>query len=276
MHIHKKIDVPVIESFIAKFAGKYIEQRTHTQFDYSTLDTGFLYDKTGFNTEKIQEIIRKNAVAVDFKREEGLTPVILNDIYRSDLGELLMTYYFEEKLPEEQRFIIPIKNISFRELPNLPGRGLDAIGYRVDRDNIEILLGEAKVSEDKNSPPAVVHSNDDSIYKSQKRHHTDKNIVIRKLTDYARRLNGSDATIIGAAIVTMQYDMTNKYSVTYGCTLIRDHICVNEDTDFGKMKDNCSEFAPHKIHFSILSFKGKSISETVDLFYRKVQELITT
>jgi hypothetical protein len=71
MHIHRKIDVAVIESFIAKFAAKYIEQREQTQFDYSALDAGFLYEKTGFNTDKIQEIIRKNAVHLDLKIEAG-------------------------------------------------------------------------------------------------------------------------------------------------------------------------------------------------------------
>lgn len=275
MHVYHKIDVAVIESFITKFAAKYIKQREQTQFDYSTLDAGFLYEKTGFNTDKIQEIIKQNAVSVDFKREAGLIPSILNDIYRSDLGELLMTYYFEEKLPEGQRYIIPLKNITFRELVNLPGRGLDAIGYRLDGDKIEILLGEAKVSEEMKSPPAVVDATNDSIFNTQKKHHENKNVVIGKLSDYARRLNGHDATMIGIAMVTMKYDMTDRYSVTYGCTLIRDHICVNEVSDFGKLKKNSAYFEPHKIHFSILSFKGKTITETVDLFYRKVQKLIT-
>jgi hypothetical protein len=185
-----------------------------------------------------------------------------------------MTYYFEEKLPDGQRFIIPLKNITFRELANLPGRGLDAIGYRLDGDKIEILLGEAKVSEEKKSPPAVVDSTNDSIFNAHKKHHANKSVVIGKLSDYARRLNGHDATMIGAVVVMMEHNMTNKYSVTYGCTLIRDHTCVNEVSDFGKLKNNSTEFEPYKIHFSILSFTGKTVPETVDLFYKKVQELI--
>jgi hypothetical protein len=62
--------------------------------------------------------------------------------------------------------------------------------------------------------------------------------------------------------------------VTYGCTLVRDHTCVNENSDFGKMKTNQSDFEPGKVHFSILSFSDKTIKDTVDLFYTKVQELI--
>ncbi|KAA6340443.1 hypothetical protein EZS27_011691 [termite gut metagenome] len=274
MHIHRKIDVAVIESFIVKFANKYIEQRKETQFDYSTLDNDFLFEKTGFNTDKLQEIIKKNAVHIDLKREAGLTPAVLNDIYRSDLGELLMTYYFEEKLTDKERFVIPFKNITFRELREQPGRGLDAIGYRLDENKVEILLGEAKVSGENNSPPAVVDRTNDSIYKSHKKHHENNHEVIRKLSDYIRRLNAHDAMILGCAIISIENAATDQYSITYGCTLIRDHVCVNEESDYGKMKSNSTEFEPHKIHFSILSFTGKTISETVDLFYKKVQELI--
>lgn len=71
-------------------------QRSETNVDIDSLDSSQLND-CGFNVEKLKQVIRKNAVAVDLKREQGLTPAILNDIYRSDLGELLMTYYLKRK-----------------------------------------------------------------------------------------------------------------------------------------------------------------------------------
>jgi hypothetical protein len=272
MHKYEKIDVKVFDAFIRKFAEKYLEQRSQTQFDYSDKE---LYDNLGFGTDVLKNIISKNAVPVDTKREQGLQPAILNDIYRSDLGELLMTYYFEEKLPETERFIIPLKNITFRERAELPGRGLDAIGYRKISDGqIEILLGEAKVSADRNSPPAVVDSTSDSLYSTHLKHKNNVSVVIQRLCDYARRLNAKDAAIMGFAILCIEKNLTDNYKITYGCTLIRDHTCVNETTDFGKLKSNSTNFEPNKVHFSILSFSNKSIEETVDLFYQKVQELI--
>ena len=275
MHVHKKIDIPVIDAFIKKFAEKYLEQRSQALFDYTAINESALFNNLGFGTDALKQIITKNAIPVDLKREKGLQPAILNDIYRSDLGELLMTYYFEEKLPEGERFVIPIKNITFRERAELPGRGLDAIGYKKTSDEkVEILLGEAKVSMDKKTPPPVVDANEDSIYKTQLKHKNEVPIVIQRLSDYARRLNVKDAEIIGFAIVCLQHNFSDKIGITYGCTLIRDYNCVNENTDFGKMKTNQAEFEPHRVHFSILSFSDKSISETVDLFYNKVQELI--
>ena len=274
MHTHKKIDIKVYDDFIRKFAEKYLDQRSQTQFDYSKISEQALFNHLGFETEVLRKIITKNAAPVDKKREQGLHPDILNDIYRSDLGELLMTYYFEEKLPEGERFVIPLKNITFRERAELPGRGMDAIGYKFTDGHVEILLGEAKVSADKNSPPSVVDSSKDSLFKTQLKHKTDVPAVIQRLSDYARRLNAADASIIGFAIVCLQHNDSEKYSITYGCTLIRDYTCVNETSDFGKLKSNVTEFEPGKVHFSILSFSNKSIEETVNLFYQKVQELI--
>jgi len=273
-NIYRAHDVPVIDTFIEKFAKKYIEQRSRTNSDISSLSKSQMFKTSGFDTSLLEGIIAKNSVAHDFKREKGLTPHVLADIYRSDLGELLMTYYFEEKIDENSRFIIPLKNITYREREDMPGRGLDAIGYRVDNTKIDVLLGEAKVSGQMKNPPDVVDKTNDSIYKTQKKYNDDLDLVIRRLSDYCRRLDAKSAEIIGLAIIYMDLKKTGEYSITFGCTLIRDSSCVNSEKDFGKLNSNKEEFNPNKINFSILSFTGKKIEETVQLFYKKVQELI--
>lgn len=252
-----------------------LKQRSQTQFDINSVNEQVLFKNLGFGTDALKQIITKNTVPIDKKREQGLEQNVLNDIYRSDLGELLMTYYFEEKLPDGERFVIPLKNITFRERAEFPGRGLDAIGYRKIGDaQVEILLGEAKVSADKKSPPSVVDSTIDSIYNTQLNHKNKTPIVVQRLSDYARRLNTKDAEILGFAIISIEHQLNDNFSITYGCTLVRDHICINDSSDFGKMKTNQSDFEPGKVHFSILSFSNKTIKDTVDLFYAKVQELI--
>lgn len=275
MHKHEKIDIPVIDSFIKKFAEMYLKQRTQMQFDISSINEQVLFKNLGFGTDALKQIITKNTIPIDRTREQGLEPKVLNDIYRSDLGELLMTYYFEEKLPDGERFVIPLKNITFRERAELPGRGLDAIGYRkIGETQVEILLGEAKVSADKKSPPPVVDSTNDSIYNTHLNHKNETPIVIKRLSDYARRLNTKDAEILGFAIISIENQLSDNFRITYGCALVRDYTCLNENTDFGKMKTNQSDFEPGKVHFSILSFSDKTIKDTVNLFYSKVQELI--
>ncbi len=275
MHQFVKEDINVFNAFIQKFAEKYLDQLTTSNFDSSEIDNKLFAD-LGFRTDELKRIITKNAIPIDKMRDNGLQPAPLNDIYRSDLGELLMTYYFEEKLPEGERFVIPLKNISFRELSSKPGRGLDAIGYKIDGTSVNILLGEAKVSEEKKSPPAVVDSNSDSLFATHKRYKDNQDVVIQRLTNYWRRLNLPHAKILGLAIVSIEHGLSDKYSITYGCTLIRDYECVDEEKDFGKLKTHSAEFTPNTVHFSILSFSNKTIAKTVDEFYNKVHELITS
>ena len=120
-NIYIKHDIKVMDSFIDKFARKYIEQRSQTNTDISSLSNSQMFKTSGFDTSLLEGIITKNSVAHDFKREKGVKPKVLQDIYRSDLGELLMTYYFEEKLNEISRYVIPLKNITYRKTPSICG-----------------------------------------------------------------------------------------------------------------------------------------------------------
>ena len=170
MNTFSKFDVRVFDKFIDKFAEKYVEQRI--ALSSTGIDEALKVSEglgTGFDLSQIKSLVKQNAVYVDPIREKGGTPNPVNDIYRSDLGELLTTYYFEEKLDEGHRYIIPAKNISTRERYDMPGRGIDAIGYRIKEDGTyELLIAEAKVSGQKQNPPAVVDQTDDSIYKTHK------------------------------------------------------------------------------------------------------------
>ena len=274
MHNFEKHDIKVFDAFIEKFAQQYVNQRSQNNIDFDAVDSSFLFDASGFDSSQLKKRIIQSSVAKDIKREKGANPTTLNDIYRSDLGELLMTCFFEEKINEEERFTIPLKNISDRELAAQPGRGLDAVGYRLEGNVVNILLGEAKVSAEKKSPPQVVDSAEDSIYKSQKKNKEDIKRLVDRLSDHCKKLQTKDAAILGLGILLLENEDSGGYKITYGCTLIRDSECVNEEKDFGKLKSNSSEFDPNKIRFAILSFTDKNIVETVNLFYQKVQEII--
>lgn len=273
-NVFKKIDVRVFNKFIDKFAQKYVEQRsalTPSKINEALkLSEGLGVD---FDLTQIKSIVRQKSVFVDPLREKGGTPDPFNDVYRSDLGELLTTYYFEEKQEEKCRYIIPAKNISTRERYDMPGRGIDAIGYRIkDNGTYELLISEAKVSDQKQNPPAVVDQTKDSIYKTHKNYHDNADTLKQRLVEYSKNLNGLDLIAILCVVIDIE-NKTNKYAITYGCGLVRDYTCVDETKDFGKMKSNANEFEPGNIHFAILSFTEETIDSTIDLFYKKVQEL---
>ena len=273
-HELTKKDISVSEEFILKMSKLYIKYRSLARFDYSDVDQSTLFKKHGFQAELLQEIITRNSVAIDIKREAGLKPKILNDIYRSDFGELLLTDHFEETLPENERFKIPMKNIANRELSGLPGRGIDAIGYREKDGQIELLIGEAKVSAHKKNPPDVVDYSKDSIYETQKKFKENRDLLISRLSDYCRKLSGEDATKIGLVIMLMHFKKEEKFNIIFGCSLVRDVTCLKLNEDFGKFYTQKTDFDPYQVSFCIMNL-DKEIENTVDIFYTKVQELCT-
>ena len=271
-HQFLKLDIKVDDAFVTKFSEMYVKQRSETNFDYSTLDQSVLFQKNGFDSTVLEKIITKNSVAVDLIRESNQKhKTVITDIYRSDLGELLMTYFFEEKLDVNEQFRIPLKNITNRELAGQPGRGLDAVGYRVDNSRVKLFLGEAKVSHEMKNPPQVVDYSRDSIYETQLKFKNNKELLINRLSDYSRKLSANDAEKIGLVIVLMEFDRDSEYDIVFGCSLIRDIHCVKTNEDFGKFYTQQTDFEPHQITFCILNMDD-NIANTIDLFYQKVQE----
>lgn len=271
--VYIKYDVRVFDKFIDKFAQKYIEQRSTGKIPSANeLLQAAESLGSGFDLAQIKSIIQRNSVAVDAKRDEGKETGLLTDIYRSDLGELLTAYYFEEKLGDAERYIIPAKNISTRERYDMPGRGVDIIGYKINESGEkELLLAEAKVSHQKANPPAVVDSNHDSLYNSLKNYHDNLETVQQRLIEYSKNLSGKDFTVILCFIICIEKNI--PIDITYGCGLVRDYTCVDDTKDYGKMRSNADEFAPGNIHFTIFSFTEETIDTTIDLFYKRVKEL---
>lgn len=272
-NIYVKHDVRVFDKFIEKFALKYIEQRSASKIpDIEDILSTAESIGSGFDLSQIKSVVQRNSVYVDPVREAGKTPQAVKDIYRSDLGELLTTYYFEEKLDEKERYIIPAKNISTRERYDMPGRGIDAIGYRIHEDGqTELLIAEAKVSGQQTNPPSVVDSADDSIYKSLKNYHDHHEILEQRLVEHLKYVPQNEMMAILCFVIDIENGKTPV--ITYGCGLVRDHTCVDEALDFGKMKQNATDFGTGNIHFAIFSFTEETIESTVDLFYKKVMEL---
>ena len=268
-HIFKKIDLEITDTSIEYYARKYLELRSRIVFNPDSLSDDPRFKGFGFSTEKIKEIIQTNTIP----RRESTEP--FRDIYRSDLGELLLTAYFDREYPEdgEEEYIIPLKNIWDRELNDLPGRGFDLVGYKeLNDEKLELLLGEGKVSEAKSNPPGVVHSSDDSIYHTQKRYLDDKEEIIRKLSNHVKKLGSEDALPFNIIICALETGKDESYQIVYGCCLVRDNECVDGERDFGKLKSKKEEFEPGKVHFVMPTFDN-SIMDTVNRFHSIVQTL---
>ena len=127
-----------------------------------------------------------------------------------------------------------------------------------------------KVSDEKKNPPQVAAQ----IYETQKAL-LDKNKLLHKLGDFVKKLAENDAETLSFLILAMDYDRKDLYTITFGCTLVRDAECADIDKDFGKMKQNSDNFASHFVHFAILFFKDDSIENTVKRFFCRNTKLLT-
>jgi len=255
-------------NFISYFAKEYLKQRKGKN---DGLQNNPVFKNSGFDLALLEKIIAKSSVKENLNIDQNgkLNP---KDLYRSELGEMLMTSYFEkhETLSINERFVIPLKLITDKENSDMPSRGIDCIGFRKESDKIHLLVGECKVSDEKESPPQVVKQ----IYDTQLEL-TKNDILIKKLADFSKKLDREHYELIIYLIALLDCSKTENYSITYGCTLVRDKYCINVDKDFGKMKTKQADFEPNNIHFVILWFEDQTIEDTVKQFYAEVQKQVS-
>ena len=269
--LYKRKDFAVTDMSIQSLAERYLQVRTSSEDTQGAIllaNNPIFTTLEGFDPSVILEIIKQNAKPQRIA-EEKRRP--LNDIYRSDLGELLMVNYFEKECADkdEELFIIPIKNLFDRELDNQPGRGYDVIGYRKSYDGkIILLLGEAKVSEQKKGPPDVVDVTPDSMYSNHFKSKSDIKFVEKRIANLVKKVSAKHKAILALLLFWISTEKNDVFEIVYGCCLVRDHTCIDEG-DYGKMKAEADLFLPGTVNFIIYCF-DKEISEVVDLFHSKI------
>lgn len=269
-HEFKHIPITIDDNLIDLLARKYIEFRAGKPFDLSHLADDPRLKNLNFSTDLITDIIQKNTTPIRFKKP------IVRDIYRSDLGEMLMTLFFDHQenfLDPSETYVIPIKNIWDREHTDFPGRGLDLVGYKEADKKFSLLIGEAKVSAQLKNPPDVVDVNEDSIYNNQIGYVQDKKKLIRRLANYVKKLDAESRTKLSIILFALEGNLEDLCEIVYGCCLVRDSTCCKIDDDYGKMYTQKNEFEPNSVYFIVPSF-NKSLEDTVDEFHKKVLEII--
>lgn len=269
-----RINKEITDSFVDRYAEEYINLRSGGPFEAESLAQSGLVDDLDFDTSTIERLFQRHTMPERIRAIAG-DRNSYRDIFRSDLGEMLLTYYFERGIESvtfqsgmEKAFTIPLKNIYDRETNHLPGRGLDLVGYRIE-PTLTLLLGEAKASHEKRNPPQVVNQANDSIYHSQKKNKDDSSYLIKRLANFAKKLRGNDFTALSAILLHLDQGNSNGFHTVYGCCLVRDDSCVKVPGDYGKLDSRRAEFEPGEVHFVIPIFE-LPLHDVVDLFHGAV------
>jgi len=242
---------PVVgEKWVENLAKKYRELRTESIVPLSDIvldGVTVLYKK---------DLEERLARAVIPDRASGVLSVA-----RSDFGETISYCLLEEHYGTR----IAYKSIRDRELIQLAGRGIDAIGVECsDEQPLHLVLCETKTSTEQRSPPQVVDSAQESLRAQHKKHLSDLEATLRKVWDAARRARDKETQeLLFAAGLYLQderWDMLRL--VAYSC-LVRPR-ALYKSTDYGSFREKPSDFYPSKVRFTAFCVPSDDIEAVVD------------
>ncbi|MGA1813832.1 hypothetical protein VH571_15725 [Frondihabitans sp. 4ASC-45] len=238
-------------------AAIYRELRTSTD---EVLDPSVFADIDVVDVQQIQARYLRTMIP---PRAGGNFSVI-----RSDLAEALMGY-LGEKL---HGYLYGYRSTRDRELVHLPGRGVDQIGVTTSvdsagRDVVVVLIGEAKVSAEAKSPPAVVETKDDSLRNQHLDHMSDMDKLIGKIAGASRRARGDAFMLFQVALAHLEKGNHDQVHLRSASLLVRP-AGHGAETDFGSFRSAPDDFHPGKVDFMIVRTDAADIEATIDLFHQ--------
>jgi hypothetical protein len=187
------------------------------------------------------------------------------DVVRSDFGELLAHVITSEEFGTRFGYE-PIRD---RETVQQPARGIDVVGIEVG-DGLTLVLGEAKVSNDANSPPGVVDAAADSLRNQHRGHLQNPRLTADKVFNQSRRVLDLEVRnlLFIAALLLEREDWINLQIVSY-CMLVRP-LALYSDTDFGTFRTAPNDFNPASIRFIIVCVP-EAIDTMIDSWHAAVR-----
>ena len=197
---------------------------------------------------------------IPFRREGSF------DVVRSDMGETLAYILLEQNYSTQ----IGYKGVRTRELIQLTGRGIDAIGVE-NNGVLTLVLVEVKVSNQDRNPPDVVDKNEDSISKTLKGHIRNHQKTSRKIWDVIRKTEDpSIKDLLSAAALYWDEKMWSFLRIICCGILIRP-LCKYRKKDFGLLKDDPGLVSHAKVRFLIVCVND-DLDNFVSEFYRMARE----
>lgn len=174
-------------------------------------------------------------------------------VSRADLSETA-AYMLLERIFGTQIAYKPVRD---RELIQLPGRGIDAIGIE-QNGKLLVILCEVKFSDEDSQPkpPQVVDTSDKGMRRQHMGHLSDLPVTTAKIWDCARRARdpGLQQGLITAALY-LEHKSWEQVAVVSCCVLVRpEH--QHHAGDFGTFKSSPEDYAPAQIRFLVWSLPG--------------------
>lgn len=241
-------------------AAEYVRLRTRCKLPVEdvTLDGITVLDVSAISAR-----LRKGLVPARraIKKEEERN----FDIIRSDFGETLCYMLLEQEYGTRFGY----QSICDRELIQLPGRGIDAVGVE-DGSPLTLVLGETKVSDEKASPPQVVDKSTDCLRVQHTDHLSDLSNTADKIWNFSRHIIDLGLRkLYFLAAILLEEKRWERLRVIACCVLVRPSQKYTSK-DFGSFRKKPADYAPADIRFLVISLPS-DVEPVIADWYRRVQ-----
>lgn len=255
-HEYRVLGPDTSRDWLRELAEEYVRLRTACATPLSEISVegiGVL------STENLQKRLKKATIPI--RRPDNF------DVVRSDFGEVICYLLLEGHYGVKLGY----KSVRDREITQSPGRGIDALGIE-DGNQITLVLGETKVSDDRTSPPGVVDKSDDCLSRQHVGHLSEPEKTAKKVWDAARRVPDLDLRqrYLTAAVL-LEDGRLDKLKIVGCCTLVRPRQHYTA-ADFGSFKKTPKKYHPAHIRFLVVRLE-QDLEAVVKEWYRIIQEL---
>jgi hypothetical protein len=252
---HRLVILDVTDKdWIERVAEAYRELRTEQRLpDPSPEMLPALNGVDVLDPARIQKLLIESQIA---KRRGGNF-----DVLRSDLAEVLMGIIGADL----GGYSYGYRSIRDRESAAQPGRGIDQIGIRLADKTLHLMVGEAKLSNERRTPPKVVDDNDDSLSKTHRKKMQNRAELSERI-DQAFRFCTDPETAALFAAARMVLEAEHDCLVLHLTSVMVRPKSLASSTDFGSYADTPDQFSPGVVEFYIVAAEADDIEALVDQF----------
>ena len=241
--------------WVARLARIYRELRTARRLpDPAPSEVQLLHGVQVVDVERLSKRLVETQVA---KRGNGNF-----DVVRSDFAEVLLGHVGSNYGKFRYGYI----SVRDRESARQPGRGIDQVGVRIDECKaLHLMLGEAKLSSENNSPPRVVDHNDDALSKSHHKQLTNREATSERIHQ-AYRHSTDEETQVLFALASHMFDDRDEHLVVHLTSLLVRPAALATISDFGSYAENPGQFGNAVVDFYVVAAQAEDIEGLITEF----------
>lgn len=211
--------------------------------------------------DAVLEIIDKVAAAVIPQVDETAEQPLHLQVPRNEVAEVLALYVLEHV----HGFNVPASRVRNKEVSGQPSRGLDVLGLT---PNLALALTEVKASSAAASPPSVVASAPDSMYKETLRRLNDPDSLIAEVHWALKHAKPESRERVARTLIL--YALPSPPTPTVAPVLVR-AAGTYRATDFGDFQSAPERFGGSQVLFVVVRLP-QTLEEFAKAVYVKAAE----